>query len=189
MSMTKVQQVGSRMRSTGVVAAVEPWLLGISGGLATNASCAGAATVHGSVDSPCSASAFATRVFTWSSRLASRSLSCFLYMSLSSSHASFQITLFPRPLTRPMCSGFPKARVSSSLSLEGLNKPFYGSSAYFKIFDTACSVSNLVNLSALDASLFLERIQFLVRFDTPCKLYVLVEATSSSIFLNWSSLP
>ena len=154
MRNTKVQLVGSRMRSMGIVAAVEPWQLGTSGGQSTIASCPGGAiTIRGSVDSPCSSNAFATRAFTWSSRVDSWSPPCFLYMSLSSSNPYFHVVLFPIPLTRPMYSGFPKARLSSSLSLEGLNEPCSFSSPYF-----ACSVCGLSNLSAFDASRFLPRI-------------------------------
>ena len=144
---TKVQLVGSCMQSMGVVAAVEPWLLGTFGELPTNASSPGdVINVHGSVDSRCSSSAFATRAFTWSSRLVSRSLPCFLYMCLSSSNPCFQVILFPSPLVRPVCSLFPKPRLSSSLSLEGLNEPFSLSLAYFNILDTASWVSSLLNL-------------------------------------------
>ena len=115
---TKVQLVGSRMRSMWVVAAVEPWRLGTSEGLPTNVSSPnGAINVCGFVDSPCSSSAFTTRAFTWSSRLASRSMLCFLYICLSSSNPCFQVILFPSPLVRPLCSLFPKPRLSSSLSL------------------------------------------------------------------------
>ena len=134
---TKVQLVGSRMRSTRAVAVVEPWLLGTFGGLPTNASSPGGVTnIRGSVVIPCSSSAFATRDFTWSSRLVSRSRPCFLYMCLSSSNPCFQVVLFPSPLVRPVCSLFPKPRLSSSLSLEGLNEPFSLSSVYFSILDT-----------------------------------------------------
>ena len=62
---TKVQLVGSRMRSMGVVDVVEPWLLGTFRGLPTNVSSpSGVTNIRGSIDRPCSSSAFATRAFT-----------------------------------------------------------------------------------------------------------------------------
>ena len=147
------------------MAAVEPWLLGTSGGLPTNdSSPSGAINIRGSVDSPCSSSAFATRAFTWSSSLATRSIPCFLYMCLSSSNPCFQVVLFPSPLVRHVCSLFPKPRLSSSLSLEGLNEPFSLSSAYFSILDTASWVFGLSNLRLPpDDSVLLVYIQFLER--------------------------
>ena len=53
MTTTKVQLVDSCMRSTGVVAVVEPWLLGTDGAI----------TVLDTEERPCSSSAFATRAF------------------------------------------------------------------------------------------------------------------------------
>jgi hypothetical protein len=63
---------------------------GTSGGLPTKASSPGGPiSVRGSIDAPCSCSALATRVFTWSSRSESQSLPCFLYMCQSSWNPCF----------------------------------------------------------------------------------------------------
>ena len=142
------------------------------------------------VDSPFSTNIFSTRAFTWRSRLDSRSLPCFLYMCLSSTNQCFQDILFPSPLVRPVCSGFPKATVSSSLSLEGLNAPFSLSSASFSIFDTTSPVSSLANLRLLpDESTLLVYIHCLRRgFNFGTSVFPAASA-SASIFLKTSCLP